>query len=468
LRQRAQQWRQLAVDIQQLGPGNTDGKSGENKVDDYNRNGDKLDQVANDVEKNAANEPPTLSANDQKLIQQLHESADFWHREAEKARQWAREATDDKSRKHWEEEAKWDEANAKRREDLIHHMEGKTGQTTTQSDPPPPPVPTTPQEPTTVGREENPPVHTPSPTPTPVSTTNKKKQEDDCPQRGKGCVALVIDFSKNVTWEFDMQSLSKKLSDAGCDTDYVAPDLVEIPLDHTYGYEGVASYTSKADPKEQEKAREHNTPEWTKVRDAIAKHREKVARGVELAIEIVNGHGEGEGKTETLACGYWEWKDYTGDFLYRAEFHAGNYRAANKNVCGWFTSDFSCYGGLTPKVVDELNNFATSTCAQASAINCPIHAGWEADSSTSTATSTATCTNGSIGWQKSYIGDPLDAEIERRKDQSLGAAAGYGPLIEALRAKAGESSTARYADKGYAKDKPPSHARGGYGEESSK
>ncbi|HEX3094985.1 MAG TPA: hypothetical protein VHW72_20265, partial [Candidatus Angelobacter sp.] len=45
----------------------------------------------------------------------------------------------------------------------------------------------------------NPPVHTPSATPTPVATTEKKKKEEDCPQRGKGCVALVIDFSHNVT-----------------------------------------------------------------------------------------------------------------------------------------------------------------------------------------------------------------------------------------------------------------------------
>jgi hypothetical protein len=324
----------------------------------------------------------------------------------------------------------------------------------------------------TVGNDniENPPIHTPSPTPTPtpVATTEKKKKEEDCPQRGKGCVALVIDFSHNVSWEFDMESLNQKLTAAGCETDYVAPDLWEIPLDHTYGYEGVASYTSKADPKEQDKAREHNTPEWKKVREAIAKHREKVARGVELAIEIVNGHGDGKSGDGVMRCGDWVWKEYTGDFLLRADFHEGNYRAANKNVCGWFTSDFSCYGGLTPKVVDELNNFATSTCSQASALNCPIHAGWEADSSTSTAVSTATCSNGSIGWQKSYIGDPLDAETERRKNSSLGPMAGYGPLIEALRAKAGESSTARYADKGYAKDKPPAHARGGYGEESSK
>jgi hypothetical protein len=315
---------------------------------------------------------------------------------------------------------------------------------------------------------ENPPVHTPSATPTPIASTEKKKKEEDCPQRGKGCVALVIDFSHNVTWEFDMESLSKKLKAAGCDTDYVAPDLWEIPLPQTYGYEGVASYTTKPDPKEQEKAREHNTPEWKKIRDAIAAHREKVAKGVELAIEIVNGHGTEAGKLEHTACGNWEWKEYTGDYLYRSEFHSGNYRAANKNVCGWFTSDFACYGGLTPKVVDELNNLATSTCSQASTIACPIHAGWEADSSTSTATNTETCSNGSIGWQKSYIGDPLDAEADRRKNLPAGSPSSYSGLIDALRGKAGESSTSRYADRGYAKDKLPAHTRGGYGEESSK
>ena len=316
----------------------------------------------------------------------------------------------------------------------------------------------------TVDNGKTPPVNVPSPTPTPVASTEKKKKEEDCPQRGKGCVALVIDFSHNVTWEFDMESLSKKLTSAGCDTDYITPDLQEIPLPHTYGYAGVASYTSTPDPKDVEAARDHNTPEWKKIRDAIAKHREKVAKGVELAIEIVNGHGGEQRTSELLACGNWEWQEYTGDYLYRAEFHSGNYRAANKNVCGWFTSDFSCYGGLTPKVVDELNNLTTATCSQASAIACPNHAGWEADSSTSTATNTETCSNGSIGWQKSYIGDPLDDAIAKKKDQPAGSPSDYSGLIEALRSKAGESSTSRYADRGYFKDKPPAHTHGGYGE----
>ena len=117
---------------------------------------------------------------------------------------------------------------------------------------------------------------------------------------------------------------------------------------------------------------------------------------------------------------------------------------------------------LAQGYLDELNNLATSTCSQASTIACPIHAGWEADSSTSTATNTQTCSNGSIGWQKSYIGDPLDAETDRRKGLPAGSASDYSSLIDALRSKAGESSTSRYADRGYAKDKPPAHTHGGY------
>jgi len=39
----------------------------------------------------------------------------------------------------------------------------------------------------TVDNGRNPPVNAPSPTPTPVASTDKKKKEEDCPQRGKGC-----------------------------------------------------------------------------------------------------------------------------------------------------------------------------------------------------------------------------------------------------------------------------------------
>jgi hypothetical protein len=115
-------------------------------------------------------------------------------------------------------------------------------------------------------------------------------------------------------------------------------------------------------------------------------------------------------------------------------------------------------------VADELENLTTSTCSAASTINCGNHAGWEADASMSSASSTETCSNGSIGWQGGYIRDVLDKEIERRKDVGLGPKGGYAELIQALHSGATASATSRYGDRGYAKDKPPIHARGGYGE----
>ena len=452
LRERAREFRGLAVDVRQAGGGGNNGprKAGEDAVTNYQRAGDRLDQSAYQLEDNAVRQA------DQKLQDQLRESARFWREEAERSRRWAREATDDRMRKFWEDEAQWDEANARRREELTG---GKTPGTVAKADPPPPIVPTTPQTPP-------PTASTPPVTPTPAQpvSTSKKKREEDCPQRGMGCVALVIDFSSNVSWEFDMKSISGKLQAVGCETDYVTPDLQEIPLPYPIGIEGVASYTVQPDPEDQRKAREHNDPEWRKVREAISSHRAKVAKGVELAIEIVNGHGFSKSASSTLACGAWVWKEYTGDYLYRSSFHEDNYHAANKNVCGWCTSDFSCYGGLTPKVVDELENLTTSTCSAASTIACGNHAGWEADASMSSASSTETCSNGSIGWQGGYIRDALDKETERRKELGVGSKGSYAELIQALHSGATASATSRYGDRGYAKDKPPIHARGGYGE----
>ena len=82
----------------------------------------------------------------------------------------------------------------------------------------------------------------------------------------------------------------------------------------------------------------------------------------------------------------------------------------------------------------------------------------------SSAKSTDTCTNASVWWQSGYVKDALDAEIKRR---AAGQNKDYSELIKALHSSTVESTTARYTDRGYAKDHPPVHARGGYGEKSS-
>ena len=60
--------------------------------------------------------------------------------------------------------------------------------------------------------------------------------------------------------------------------------------------------------------------------------------------------------------------------------------------------------------------------------------------------------------------EALDAEIKRR---AAGQNKDYSTLIQALNSSTVKSTTARYTDHGYAKDHPPVHARGGYGEKSS-
>lgn len=327
---------------------------------------------------------------------------------------------------------------------------GTTGNPPTTTDKPN--TPENPNTPTTPGNPEIPKTPTtPTPTPTPTPTEHKDEQKD-CPQRGKGCVALIIDFSADYSFEFDMSTIADKFAKAGCDTDYITPKFKTVPKESMF---------STPSAEEIKAAQDHNQKEWDAINAAIATHRQKVSKGVEVAIELTNGHGGDV--MAGLPCGDVEPADWFGSYIRRDDFHLGNYRAANKNVCSWFTADLTCYGGLTPKAVDELENLTTATCNKASAIACPNHAGWEADGSMSSATSTETCSNGSVWWQSGYVKDALEAEIKRR---DAGQKADYSSFIQQLHSKTVESTTARYTDRGYAKDHPPAHARGGYGEQS--
>ena len=250
-----------------------------------------------------------------------------------------------------------------------------------------------------------------------------------------------------------MSKIAKLFTAAGCDTDYVTPTFKDVPKETIF---------STPTAQEIKTAQDYNQAQWDAINNAEKKHREKVSKGVEVAIEITNGHGGDV--MPGLPCGDVEPNDWRGSYLRRDDFHQGNYKAANKNVCSWFTADLTCYGGLTPKVVDELENLTTATCKAASAIACGNHAGWEADGSMSSATSTETCSNGSVWWQGSYVKAALEEEVKR---QANGEKANYSALIQALHSKTVESTTSRYTDRGYAKDHPPVHARGGYGEKSS-
>lgn len=180
----------------------------------------------------------------------------------------------------------------------------------------------------------------------------------ECPQRGMGCAALVIDFETHYLG--DLAPLRDHLiANKACDVEYFASKFL-------------------------------NRTEWERLTQAIERHRARVARGADLAIEIIRGEGY---PAELRTCGSVGPSD--GRSLDRQEFVDGNYAAANKHVCGWVMADFSCHSGYTPQAFDEINNGAMQTpskpnadgsfnptlhaCVGAQRNDCALHAGYDFD-----------------------------------------------------------------------------------------
>jgi len=214
-------------------------------------------------------------------------------------------------------------------------------------------------------------------------------RDEDCPQRGMGCAALIIDFQTHYLGDLTPVK-DHLLTDKACEVEYVTPKYLE-------GKElQQANARLRANDKPGDPPSNYNNLEYQRLQEAIERHRQRIARGAELAVEIVRGEGY---PAETRTCGS-VGPNGLGRTLDRQEFHAGNYQAANKHVCSWVVADFSCYSGLTPQVFDELNNRGglpqgdvkvvdaqgkSSTvlgdrgCQPSQANNCAPHAGYELD-----------------------------------------------------------------------------------------
>jgi hypothetical protein len=255
-----------------------------------------------------------------------------------------------------------------------------------QTPPTPPPATGTPST-TATGTPSTTTTGTPSTTATgtPSTTATSQTPPEECPQRGKGCAALIIDFLVDTLKPGDLRELVDHLKGSnGCDVDFVEyrePDA-----------------SMNSDGSMNLNAPDHATNLKNLDKDvdaAIARHRQKVEKGVELAIEIIRGEGY---PAEVRSCG--SVGPPKGRSLDRQIFHFGNYQAANKHVCGWLVADLSCYSGYTPQVVDELNNRGLlpveakqqvqadgsttaismeAACKNTPPDNCPTHAGYDFD-----------------------------------------------------------------------------------------
>ncbi len=117
-----------------------------------------------------------------------------------------------------------------------------------------------------------------------------KKNGDECPQRGMGCAALIINFypAELGAENGNVDGLIKQLKDVGCDPLYIAPDtqfLLEKKKGNTVEQNAEIN-TSNA------KIRAHNVAERVKMMKIIKQHQDAIKnaekgleKGVELAIE---------------------------------------------------------------------------------------------------------------------------------------------------------------------------------------
>ncbi len=330
-----------------------------------------------------------------------------------------------------------------------------------------------------------------------------------CPQLHRGCIALVVSMMKNdatTQWfkqrrkenETDLKKFQeemKKSKDGGppwmkAHVKWLKEELqTGFPVDFASEFKNAGCKVFAPDPEpdlqaitfnpgetdaQRQKIKDHNEAEMYRLNGVVTNYRTAVAtQQPEIAIEIVDAHGgAAEAKsydgTDYERCGLWGPGYYTGtkNELFRASFHNGNYSAANKNVCSWFNIDLSCYGGLTPKVVDELDNYATSTCQKTSAIDCGLHAGWGADGSFSSGTAVAPCHFGDSLRNANLLRQLIDDHLANTPAAGSGVpAAGGAPdfqwLIDGLK-RIERGGTAFYSDRGYAQDQPPIHSHFGY------
>jgi hypothetical protein len=318
-----------------------------------------------------------------------------------------------------------------------------------------------------------------TPTPTPTPQIGVPPEAAECPQRHMGCAALVIDFSENTHWfEASFGDLEDKLEALNCRVDSAAP---EFWIYDTYVVQrlGVKLYTYETSEEQKNAAAAHNAQEWRKVWDAIERHERRLGHGAEIAIELVHAHGSpgvpgisGETKMRPAAskCGSWGTDFYTGPVeIYhpfsRAVFLTNTYQKTKDKVCDWFVYDGSCFSGQTPMAIDQLENMGKATCAAASVVNCPLHAGYSGDAAGSTGVSNEYTWSPTLFVNIVELGQVLDRtetvkffghpRLAKMLQQWVLGTGGMGT----------GSSQAYYTDQGYHGDRPPPerHPHKGYG-----
>ncbi len=275
---------------------------------------------------------------------------------------------------------------------------------------------------------------------TPTTYEATTKTPSACPQRGKGCVAFMLDFSKHVWYEFDSDEIADALPGVGCTTTYVAPNFRRVPQVVLYKSR---FYTVIFRPSATAvaNARAHNRTQWTNIRNKWSTWRQSVGNQ-DMAMVMVNGHGS----STSWSAGF-----DTGDHLNRAQFHREFYAVAAGKVCSTVTHDMSCYAGHTPRLVKNLNNSGSTSAT--STEDHSKHAGYDLDVATATSKWNKTTMNIEVGARVAEIGQVLKAA----RTAAGGVPTNHADLAQRFRTEAHVRVPVSYRDDGYATCGPGKH-----------
>ena len=288
---------------------------------------------------------------------------------------------------------------------------------------------------------------------------------EDCPQRSNGMEILTIDFfsESNIILFDDFREILINTSDfVGANTQYVAPKFRRNPA-HARLIDGNGtSFQLPALPVELADIRAYNLAEWVKVRDALLNYQGRIRQGCEVAWFQVFAHGS------KGACGHWGPGFYAHSAMPRKEVLMGNYYAARGNVCANVTHDMSCFGAISPRIMDELNNLGTTHCQPTQEKNIRHHAGYELDFHTAASNGVNPVIFLYGAGHLVAINDILEKEIMARRDaeaQNGKKEIDYSRLIQSMQNDSFFSDPntdfSSYSDHGYARCKPELHQERG-------
>jgi|GEM_PF-4448314 len=261
----------------------------------------------------------------------------------------------------------------------------------------------------------------------------------DCPQRGKGCDALIVELMYE-WYMFSVGDMDARLRGIQCTTEFYdinanfkdKPRRVFVATNRPpAGFWNMTEGELAAALAQWEIWR---AGEQAKLDAAIATHVAHLRAEKEIGIEVFNAHGS-EG--DCPACGSvttaaWEVS------VPRRDTIQAIYDGARRHVCAWLLFDSSCFSGNSVRGFNTVNNTGMCRCCAAPAVNPCFRAGFEDDKAVASSRISDEASNLTCKFDLSHFKDAIeeartagnnrvDRFINRRQYASSYVDDGYGP-----------------------------------------